>query len=240
MVVFENNFFRVLREPFGEYQTNCYLVISQDNFESLIIDPGIGATSWVLENAKNPLAILNTHGHFDHVWSNVELKEMFPNVPLLCPFEDAFMLQKDFFNTGLRESKPDILVGAESIEGSGSGDLPIVEFDSNISNLERKSQFKYGGFELEFLCYPGHTPGCSVIIINHKELPSQKVMFSGDFVFHGFVGRSDFPYSDSATMKASLEAFIRFGEDMLIFPGHGGETSLKQEKVNIPYWLMRF
>lgn len=243
MVVFENDFFRVLREPFGEYQTNCYLAISRDESESLIIDPGIGATKWVLENAKNPLAILNTHGHFDHVWSNAELKEALPNVPLLCPYEDAFMLQKDFFNTGLRESKPDILVGAEdseSFKGAGSASLPIVEFDSNTSNLERKSGFVYGGFELEFLCYPGHTPGCSVIVLKHQESPSQKVMFSGDFIFHRSIGRSDFPYSDNATMKASLEAFMRLDEDMLILPGHGGETRIKQEQANIPYWLMRF
>ncbi len=233
MVVFENDFFKILRKPFGEYQTNCYLAISQDETESLVIDPGIGATNWVLENAKNPLAILNTHGHFDHVWSNAALQEKLPNVPLLCPFEDAFMLQKDFFNTGLQESKPNILVGADC-------DSVIVEFHSNVSNLGRKNQFNYGDFEIEFICYPGHTPGCSVIVLNHKKIPNQKVMFSGDFVFYRSIGRSDFPYSDSATMKASLETFIQSKEDILIFPGHGRETTFKQEKENIPYWLMRF
>ena len=65
-------------------------------------------------------------------------------------------------------------------------------------------------------------------------------MFSGDFVFYRSIGRSDFPYSDSATMKASLEAFMRIKEDILILPGHGIETSFEQEKENIPYWLMRF
>ena len=65
-------------------------------------------------------------------------------------------------------------------------------------------------------------------------------MFSGDFVFYRSIGRSDFPYSDSATMKASLEAFMQIKEDILILPGHGIETSFEQEKENIPYWLMRF
>ena len=58
--------------PMGDYGTNCYIVsIDEKDF---IIDPGVGATAWVKQNAKNPVAVLNTHGHFDHVWSNQEVK----------------------------------------------------------------------------------------------------------------------------------------------------------------------
>jgi len=70
----------VISHPMGAYQTNCYIV--SNSKEELIIDPGMGATEWVLQNVKNPLAILNTHGHFDHVWSNSELK-LYLKIPYL-------------------------------------------------------------------------------------------------------------------------------------------------------------
>ena len=59
-------------QAMGSYQTNCYIVTIND--KDLIIDPGMDATQWVIDNTTNPIAILNTHGHFDHVWSNAQLK----------------------------------------------------------------------------------------------------------------------------------------------------------------------
>ena len=251
MQVFNNDFFYVLCKPFGEYQTNCYLAINKATQEALIIDPGIGASSWVIDTLQSthstPLAILNTHGHFDHVWSNAELLEFFPHIPLLCPYEDTFMLANDCFSTGLPNSIPTLLVGAKDFD-------KICEKTSNTENLERKNIFNYGDFIITFICYPGHTPGCSVIIIYHKDhkkdstfsnadlqhlSSGNKVMFSGDFVFNRSIGRSDFPYSSHIVMKASLEKFLTLQENMLVLPGHGDATSVLQEQNNIPFWLPR-
>ena len=80
--------------PCGEYQTNCYIV--EKNGKSLIIDPGVGAASFVKEVAVNPVAILNTHGHFDHVWSNQEVKEYF-DIPIYIREEDGFWLHEEDF-----------------------------------------------------------------------------------------------------------------------------------------------
>ncbi len=231
MNVFENNAFKVLMQPFGEYQTNCYVAFDKNTQESLIIDAGINAINWVLQNVKKPLEILNTHGHFDHTWSNAALKEHFAQIPLLCPFEDAFMLKSDCFSTGLPSSTPDILVGAKEGE-------KIEEKMANIQNLNRKNCYSFNNFSIEFICYPGHTPGCSVIILSHKEA-EEKIMFSGDFIFYRSIGRSDFPYSSSEVMKKSLESFLNFEENMPVFPGHGGSTDVFSEKENIPYWLAR-
>ena len=121
----------------GPYQTNCYIVTVDG--KDLIIDPGVGATSWVLNNVTNPVAILNTHGHFDHVWSNAEVKEHL-DIPIYCPQKDAFMLENDPFSQGTPPSHPDVLIrGDEAIE---------IE-----------------GIKLRFRHFPGHTPGCSVIEI---------------------------------------------------------------------------
>lgn len=121
--------------PMGAYQTNCYLL--EINGKTLIIDPGVGATDWVIKKAKNPIAILNTHGHFDHVWSNAELKKRL-NIPIYIPKDDAFMLTKDPFNQGTPASTPDFLV------------QPDTKVDIE-------------GIEVTFRHFPGHTPGCSVI-----------------------------------------------------------------------------
>jgi hydroxyacylglutathione hydrolase len=128
---------KILCQPMGEYQTNCYIVKIDD--KELIIDPGVGATSWVLANTTNPIAILNTHGHFDHVWSNQELKEKL-NIPLYTPKGDIPMLTFSSFMPELPPSYPDIeVVGDET--------------------------FDIDGIAVKFHHFPGHCPGCSMIEI---------------------------------------------------------------------------
>jgi len=124
-------------QPMGVYQTNCYIVTVDG--KDLIIDPGVDATTWVVNNVTNPVAILNTHGHFDHVWSNAEVQKAL-NVPIYCPKEDLFMLTDDPLGQGTPPSHPDHeVVGDELLDIQG------------IKVLYRH--------------FPGHTPGSSVIEI---------------------------------------------------------------------------
>jgi hydroxyacylglutathione hydrolase len=123
----------------GAYQTNCYIVTL--NGGDIIIDPGIGAVQWVLQNVKNPIAIFNTHGHFDHIWSNAELKASL-NIPIYCPKDDEFMLRLAQFGMDLPASFADILV-------------------------EPNQEFNLGGSKIIFHHFAGHTPGCSMIEIGN-------------------------------------------------------------------------
>ncbi|MBA1420322.1 MAG: MBL fold metallo-hydrolase [Epsilonproteobacteria bacterium] len=124
-------------QPMGMTQTNCYIVTVDG--KDLIIDPGMDATQWVLDNVTNPVAILNTHGHFDHVWSNQELKERL-EIPLYCPKGDRFMLQKCPLGQPTPPSTPDYeVVGDERL---------VIQ-----------------GITLQYRLFPGHTPGCSIIQI---------------------------------------------------------------------------
>ena len=125
-------------QPMGEYQTNCYIVTIDD--KDIIIDPGVNSYSWILQNVKNPIIILNTHGHFDHVWDNKKVKEEL-DLEIYCPREDAFMLEDDPFGQGTPSSKADYLVKPN--------ETVMIE---NI--------------EIKFHHFPGHTPGCSAIQIN--------------------------------------------------------------------------
>jgi glyoxylase-like metal-dependent hydrolase (beta-lactamase superfamily II) len=127
-------------KPMGVYQTNCYIVTIDE--KDIIIDPGLDATSWILENSTNPIAILNTHGHFDHVWSNQELKQKL-NIPIYCPKDDCFMLSDDPFSQGTPKSEADFQV---------------------LDNQE----FEYGKLKFKFHLFAGHTPGCSAIQIENS------------------------------------------------------------------------
>jgi glyoxylase-like metal-dependent hydrolase (beta-lactamase superfamily II) len=124
-------------QPMGMYQTNCYIVSVEG--KDFIIDPGIEATEWVLQNVTNPVAILNTHGHFDHVWCNAEVKERL-NIPLYTPKGDIKMLSSSSWVDGLPPSVADVEV------------KPDEEFD-------------FDGIKVKFRHFPGHSPGCSTIEI---------------------------------------------------------------------------
>jgi len=124
-------------QAMGMTQTNCYIV-TIDN-KDLIIDAGIDATAWVLANVTNPIAILNTHGHFDHVWSNHALQEAL-KIPLYCPQGDSFMLQKCPLGQSVPPSTPDYeIIG-----------------DTKLS---------LQGIAIQYRHFAGHTPGCSIIEI---------------------------------------------------------------------------
>ncbi len=125
-------------QPMGSYQTNCY-IITKDN-KDIIIDPGIDATSWVKVNVTNPIAILNTHGHFDHIWSNAELQREL-GVKLYTPKEDAMLLLQSSWMPDLPPSTPDVLV-------------------------ENDVELEINGIKVKFRHFPGHTPGSSTIEIN--------------------------------------------------------------------------
>jgi len=126
-------------QAMGVYQTNCY-ILSTDK-KDFIIDPGVGATEWVLKNVTNPVAILNTHGHFDHVWSNAELQKKL-NIPLYTPKGDVILLSSSSWMPDLPPSYPDVeVVGDE--------------------------EFNFNGIKVKFRHFPGHSPGCSTIEIDN-------------------------------------------------------------------------
>lgn len=125
---------QILKRPCGAYETNCYIVKSENG--DFVIDPGVGALDFVKANSSKVLAILNTHGHFDHVWDNAALKEHF-NAPIYIHEKDEFMLN-DPFKQGHKASKADVLIKDEK-------------------------EFELSGVKFKFHHLPGHTPGCSMI-----------------------------------------------------------------------------
>lgn len=198
----------ILKHPFGEYQTNCYILKFPQG--EIVIDAGMGASEWVKQECKNPLAFLNTHGHFDHIWSNASLREAFPSTSLICHQEDNFMLESDCFELGLTPSTP-----TQTIKASKGSESLEIE-----------------GIKITFHHFPGHTPGCCMIEIDSH-------IFSGDFIFYRCIGRYDFAYSNAEDMKESLIRFKSFEKDLPIHPGHGEDTTVANEQKHIDMWISR-
>lgn len=140
----------IKQKEFGDYQTNCYIVEVDE--KSLIIDPGMGCASWVIKNSKNPVAILITHGHFDHTYDAAELQKIL-KIPVFIPKDDSFMLQNDPFGYSKNSCKADFEVKSDE--------------EINIS-----------GIVVKFWHFAGHTPGCSAIEIENT-LFSGDFIFKG-------------------------------------------------------------
>ena len=126
---------QIKMQPMGVYQTNCYILYIED--KEFIVDPGVGASEWVMKNVRNPIAVLNTHGHFDHIWSNSDLQKRL-KVKIYAPKDDVFMLQSDPLGQG----------------------TPPCKVDYGVDHDE---EVEIEGVKFLFRHFPGHTPGCSVI-----------------------------------------------------------------------------
>jgi len=136
----------VLVKPCGEFYTNCYIIDKK-----IIIDPGVGAFEFVKAHVKEPLAIINTHGHFDHIWDNKAIKEEY-GIPIYIHEKDAFMLKEDPFGYDPPKADPDVLV--------------------------REGFYKIGEYEVLIREFPGHTPGSVTVEIN-DEMFSGDFIFDG-------------------------------------------------------------
>ncbi|MGP1561436.1 MAG: MBL fold metallo-hydrolase, partial [Helicobacteraceae bacterium] len=127
----------ITAKALGPYQTNCYII--EQNGSSLIIDPGVGALEFCLAAAPRPLAVLNTHGHFDHVWSNDEISKTL-GVPIYIHKDDAFLLQTDYFGIGMPLSRADFLVSDDGcFSAKGSSQTAPENTSANTSSAVKNT-----------------------------------------------------------------------------------------------------
>jgi glyoxylase-like metal-dependent hydrolase (beta-lactamase superfamily II) len=192
----------------GPLQTNCYLYFSK-NRSCLIVDPGDDAeyiTDKINEYNLNPIAIIATHGHFDHILSVDQLKKTF-NIPFLVSKKDEFLVK----SMAQRAKK---WLGRK-----------IYEQNPKIDNyLEDKLSLEIN--KLKIIKTPGHTPGGICIYVKEE-----KLLFTGDTIFSdGYVGRTDFSYSNKLDLENSIKLILQLPDETKILSGHGEETNVKKEK----------
>ncbi len=196
---------QILKKAFGEYVTNCYILKGERG--DLVIDPGQGSFDWVMQNTGKIAAVLNTHGHFDHVYDDAKLQRA--GAKIYIHEDDAFMLRVDPFETMPESIEADVLIKGQ------------------------EQSLEIAGFNVKFSLFAGHTPGSCMIEVDG-------VIFSGDVIFKGSIGRWDFPFSSGAQMRESLHKILQIKGDFTLYPGHGPNTSLAAERQNLKYFLQLF
>ncbi|WP_294579219.1 MBL fold metallo-hydrolase [uncultured Thomasclavelia sp.] len=192
----------------GNMQTNCYLIINDT--DCIIVDPGAQGKKlhrFLTEHELSLQAILLTHGHFDHVGAVDYLYEKY-HCPIYINQEDIAMLKNPRLNLSTFEEP----------------------FIVNAPVLAAEETMKIAGIQMQWLHLPGHCPGASMIY-----LVNDGIIFSGDVLFKGSIGRFDFPNSSKYDTLKSIEKIKALDFDAIVYPGHGPSTTLKEERVLNPY-----
>lgn len=192
----------------GIMSTNCYLI--ENGLHSIIIDPGDQAESiieYLNQNNLRIIAILLTHGHFDHIGAIDTLVSMY-KCKVYIHQNDYHMIYNDQLNL--------------------SSYYNSLKIKTNVIAI--KQNVDVGNYHFNFINLPGHTKGSCFIFLKQYH-----IIFSGDVLFKESIGRFDFPTSSSDDTKNSMEKIKKIRGDYKVYPGHGESTTLSYEQTYNPY-----
>ncbi len=206
---------------FNPFQENTF-VLSDETREAIIIDPGCyekqeenELTDYISTRGLEVKLLLNTHGHIDHVLGNAFVKRT---------YKAPFWIGKKDLNT---------LKAVESY-ASNYG-FPTYQHQEPDDFLEEVDTIKFGNTELEVVFVPGHASG-HIAFYNTE----QRICIGGDVLFRQSIGRTDLPGGDFDTLIKSIHTkFFTMPDDMVIYPGHGPETTIGFEKAHNPFCALK-
>jgi hydroxyacylglutathione hydrolase len=200
--------------PLGE---NTYLLWRRGQSSAVVVDPGLEVDKILEEIARRNLsieAILNTHGHADHIAGNARLKELFPDAPLVIGRMEVPYLSDPARNLSL-------WVGW-SVTSPPADQL-----------VEEGQEINYAGIRFRVLSVPGHTPG-HVAYLVEESVPM--LLLSGDVLFAGSIGRTDIPGGHPGQLLQSIRSkLLVLPPETQVLPGHGPVTTIGQEKWSNPF-----
>ncbi len=198
------------------FQENTYIVWREASADALVIDPGLepdAILSFLRDQGVRAAAILNTHGHGDHIAGNADLKAAFPEAPLIIGVNEAFLLRDPEANM------------------SAFFDFPIQSPEADRLVNEGET-VEYAGIPLEVLEVPGHSPGHIAFL--YRSDPC--VVFGGDILFRGSIGRYDLPYGDGPLLLQGIrDKLFTLPPNTVVYPGHGPATTVGNERQTNPY-----
>lgn len=199
----------------GPYETHAYFVGDESSGEAMVVDAPPGSAAKIAATAReNRLTIrhiVNTHGHWDHMADNVELKRL-TGAALLCHAADELLLRE-----------PDRM--------RAYGLMESVEPTVADRHLKHGDTLAVGALKFRVAHCPGHSSGHIVL---HE--PKEKICFCGDVIFAGSVGRTDFPGGSWETLAASIrENILTLPDDTKLLCGHGPATTVGRERAANPF-----
>lgn len=198
----------VITIPTGTMQANCYIAETENS--AVIIDPGFlerDIEKYIAENPDKVKYILLTHRHFDHINGAVKVRNL----------TGAKIVINELDEGGLYS---DMLSLASMVGGIYGKADPDTHADIHVSEGDTVTA---GGMVFKVMQTPGHTEG-GVCYFNDE------VIFSGDTLFKGSIGRTDFPSSSNSDMRKSLDRLCLLPDEMVVYPGHGPKTTIGEEK----------
>lgn len=201
----------------GDFEANCYCVRANETASKcMLIDPGLNPEPLIRflnANDLTPEAIILTHGHADHIGGVETVRQHWPDVKTAISKADAEMLTSPTHNLSTLAG---VMVQARPAE-------------TVLTDHQR--YFEAAGLHFEIIHTPGHSPG-GICLYNSDE----GILFSGDTLFAGSVGRSDFPGGDHALLIDRIKhKLLILPEQTRVYPGHGPTTTLRAEKRHNPF-----
>jgi len=179
----------------------------------------------VSENRLAPAAVLLTHGHIDHIWCVAPVSHNF-GIPAFIHADDRYRLEDPAGNT--------LFASREKLLSMTKGALELTEPD-DVRLFDTTSPLEIAGIELLVRHAPGHTEG-SVVFERAATADMPPIMWSGDVLFAGSIGRTDLAGGDSEAMRTSLRTVIwPSADEMIVLPGHGEQTTIAAERTSNPY-----
>jgi len=215
--------------PAGSWAANCYVVATAAGAECVVVDPGQDAASGIAEIVREhrlkPVAVLLTHGHVDHMWSVTPVAGTYDATAWIHP-EDRHLLADPM--AGISRESASMLLG---------GKYEFTEPD-DVAELADGQRLELAGLEVVVDHTPGHTRGSVTFRTPYGRDDISEVMFSGDVLFAGSIGRTDLPGGDHATMLDTLRhKVLSLPDDIVVLPGHGEQTSIGRERATNPFLL---
>jgi hydroxyacylglutathione hydrolase len=222
--------------PAGSWAANCYVVATAAGSECVVVDPGqdsaSGIADIVREHRLKPVAVLLTHGHVDHMWSVTPVAGTYDATAWIHP-SDRHLLSDPM--AGISRESAAMLLG---------GRYEFSEPDE-VAELADGQRLELAGLEVVVDHTPGHTEGSVTFRTPYGSTAAgpgdgdiSEVMFSGDLLFAGSIGRTDLPGGDHATMLDTLrDKVLALPDDIVVLPGHGEQTSIGRERATNPFLL---
>ncbi len=222
--------------PAGPWQTSCYVLATSTRAECVVLDPGMGALDGVrdvvAEHHLKPVAAVLTHGHLDHMFSVAPLCAGYDATCWVHP-EDRGLLADPLAGMGA-----DTQALLAQLGESGT----VFREPDDVRLLTDGTRVEVAGLELDALHAPGHTPGSTMFRCDYPAEPDvDSLLFSGDVLFAGSVGRTDLPGGSARTMVRSLrEKVLPLPDEVVVLPGHGPQTTMAAERAANPYLQASF